>query len=156
QLHPRHHHPRRHAVALPAMADAQARNLARPVRSQRLRRLRALPELVPRGHRYHRGGRRTRGGRAMNMNILVAMEAHGTTDKTRLSREPQERPRKTRKARTNPFYVKNRSGHKRQSTAAESSGIFQTYSRPCFPWPLLGFAANDAVVRVLPWPERVW
>ena len=56
--------PRR--VALPAVDDAQARLLARPVRHVGLRRLRPLRHLVPGRDRHHRGGRRdprrTRGG----------------------------------------------------------------------------------------------
>ena len=47
--------------ALPAMDDAQARELDRPVRHFRLRRLRALHHLVSGGHRHHRrGGRHPR------------------------------------------------------------------------------------------------
>ena len=44
-------------VALPAMDDAQAGALDRPVRHLRLRRLRALHHLVPGRHRHHGGGR---------------------------------------------------------------------------------------------------
>ena len=45
-------------LALPPVADAQARHLARPVRHVGLRRLRPLHHLVPGRHRHHRGGRR--------------------------------------------------------------------------------------------------
>ena len=40
---------------LPAVDDAQAEQLARPVRQLRLRRLRPLHRLVPGRHRHHRG-----------------------------------------------------------------------------------------------------
>ena len=49
--------------ALPAVAHAQAADLARPVRHQRLRRLRTLHHLVPGGHRHHGGGPGPRPGR---------------------------------------------------------------------------------------------
>ena len=45
-------------LALPAVADPQARHLARPVRQLRLRRLRPVHHLVPGRDRRHRGGAR--------------------------------------------------------------------------------------------------
>ena len=50
-------------VPLPAVDDPQARDLDRPVRHLRLRRLRALHHLVPGGDRHHRGGGRDPGHR---------------------------------------------------------------------------------------------
>ena len=55
-LHPRRQRADRRQVALPAMDDAQARELDRPVRHLGLRRLRPLHHLVPGRHRHHRGG----------------------------------------------------------------------------------------------------
>ena len=55
-LHPRRQRPAVGRVALPPVADPQARHLARPVRHVRLRRLRPLHHLVPGRHRHHRGG----------------------------------------------------------------------------------------------------
>ena len=49
--------PRVHEVPLPPVGDAQAGRLVGPVRVVRLRRVRALHHLVPRGHRHHGGGR---------------------------------------------------------------------------------------------------
>ena len=57
-LHPRRQHPAVGPLALPAVDDAQARHLARPVRLVGLRRLRPLHHLVPGRDRHHRGGRR--------------------------------------------------------------------------------------------------
>ena len=55
--------------ALPPVADAQARDLARPVRTARLRRLRPLHHVVPRRHRRARRDHRDRrGGREMTMH----------------------------------------------------------------------------------------
>jgi hypothetical protein len=48
--------------ALPAVDDAQARLLDRPVRHLRLRRLRSLRHVVPGRHRHHRTGRNAAGG----------------------------------------------------------------------------------------------
>ena len=45
-------------LALPPVDDPQARDLVRPVRQLRLRRLRALHHLVPGRDRHHRGGAR--------------------------------------------------------------------------------------------------
>ena len=45
-------------VALPAVADAQAGHLDRPVRRVGLRRVRPVHHVVPGGHRHHRGSRR--------------------------------------------------------------------------------------------------
>ena len=55
-LHPRRQRPPVRPLALPAVDDAQARHLARPVRHVRLRRLRPLHHLVPGRDRHHRGG----------------------------------------------------------------------------------------------------
>ena len=52
-LRPRRRCPLLAARALPALADAQARDVARPVRQLRVRRLRALHRLVPRRDRHH-------------------------------------------------------------------------------------------------------
>ena len=57
-LHPRRQRSPKQPLAIPAMDDAQARHVARPVRYLRLRRLRALHHVVPRRHRHHRGGGR--------------------------------------------------------------------------------------------------
>ena len=48
--------PSHHRLALPAMADPQARDLVGPVRHLGVRRVRTLHHLVPRGHRHHRRG----------------------------------------------------------------------------------------------------
>ncbi len=56
-VHPRRQHPPVGALALPAVDDAQARHVVRPVRLVGLRRLRPLHHLVPGRHRHHRGGR---------------------------------------------------------------------------------------------------
>ena len=55
-LHPRRQRARLEPLALPAVDDAQAGQLDRPVRHLRLRRLRPLHHLVPGRHRHHRGG----------------------------------------------------------------------------------------------------
>ena len=57
-LHPRRQHPAVGRVALPAVADAQVRHLARPVRLVGLRRLRPVHHLVPGRDRHHRGAGR--------------------------------------------------------------------------------------------------
>ena len=55
-LHPRRQRPGLGTEPLPAVDDAQAGELDRPVRNLGLRRLRALHHLVPGGDRHHRGG----------------------------------------------------------------------------------------------------
>ena len=57
------------AVALPPVDDAQARDLVRPVRQLRLRRLRALHHLVP-GRRSTSPRRSRRSGRATEADAL--------------------------------------------------------------------------------------
>ena len=57
-LHPRRQHPAVGPLALPPVADAQVRHLARPVRQLRLRRLRAVHHLVPGRDRRDRGADR--------------------------------------------------------------------------------------------------
>ena len=65
-----------HALALPPVDDAQARDLDRPVRQLRLRRLRALHHLVPGRHRHHRGGAGDpRAGRSSAMQTLEELIA---------------------------------------------------------------------------------
>ena len=54
----RRQRPEQHEVPLPAVDDPQAGVVDRPVRHLRLRRLRAVPHLVPGRHRHHRGGGR--------------------------------------------------------------------------------------------------
>ena len=61
-------------VALPAVADAQARHLARPVRHVRLRRLRPLHHLVPGRDRHHRGGS-PRSGRRTGRSTMQTLDA---------------------------------------------------------------------------------
>ena len=49
---------RQHALALPPVDDPQARDVDRPVRHERVRRMRAVHHVVPGRDRHHRGGRR--------------------------------------------------------------------------------------------------
>ena len=60
-LHPRRQRAHVGEVALPAVDDAQAGELDRPVRHVGLRGLRALHHLVPGGDRHHRGSRGDQG-----------------------------------------------------------------------------------------------
>ena len=65
-------------LALPAVDDAQARHVARPVRLLRVRRLRPLHHVVPGRDRHHRGGRRDprdRGGAPVRTLETVLAEA---------------------------------------------------------------------------------
>ena len=83
-LRARGQHPLDSALALPAVDDPQARDLGRPVRHVRVRRMRPLHHLVPGRDRHHRGGGRdpgdrqrgsggVAGGRAMKaMDALIA------------------------------------------------------------------------------------
>jgi hypothetical protein len=55
-LHPRRYRADRNEIALPAMDHPQACLLDRSIRHRGLRRLRALHDMVPGRHRYHRRG----------------------------------------------------------------------------------------------------
>ena len=92
--------------ALPALADAQARHLARPVRQLGLRRLRALHRLVPRRDRHHRGGRGDQGGAGMSIRtieqllvetrLFADLAAQPPRDDRRLRRDRPLRGRRVR------------------------------------------------------------
>ena len=71
-LHPRRQRAHLGRRALPPVDDAQAGDLARPVRHLGLRRLRALHHLVPGRHRHHRGGPgRAPGRRAREQAVTI-------------------------------------------------------------------------------------
>ncbi len=80
----------RHPQPLSPVADPQARHLARPVRPQRLRRLRPLHRLVPGRHRPDRGSRRAdRRGTAMSIPFsLDAGAPHAATVVARTQESP--------------------------------------------------------------------
>ncbi len=76
-LHPRRQRPAVGPVALPPVAHAQARHVARPVRHLGLRRVRPLHHLVPGRDRRHRGGRRDPRERGDAMRRVEALLARG-------------------------------------------------------------------------------
>ena len=69
--------PQNDRVALPAMAHAQTRNLDRPIRDKRLRRLRAMHHLVPGGDRHNGGS----GGHSSDRWCGIARPARNTPNR---------------------------------------------------------------------------